>query len=298
MRGERSTFYYSQSHHPIHQCGWKYVAAVIVLIFARAANSEQKEEAAGWNVILPGMELRWLSSEGKKEEGESRILIVRINPAKWQLMYVGITNTGDSTAKTARRWAEEHDLVAAINAGMYATDYKTPVGYAEFRGCVLSGKVNRYQSIAAFDPRDPKKAPFFRIFDLDQNGVTLGAIRREYSSLIQNLRLLKKPGENRWEQQDRKWSEAALGEDSTGNIMFVFCRIPCTMYDLNRTLLSAKIGLVALQHLEGGPQAQLFLHVGDVNLEMFGTLGTSDSEKEGNMTGWPIPNVLGIKRKK
>jgi hypothetical protein len=228
--------------------------------------------------------------------GDSRIFVVRIDPAKWELTYVGIANTSDSMAKTARLWAKAHGLVAAINAGMYATDYRTPVGYVEYRGRVLSGKVNRYQSIAAFDPRDSRKGPHFRIFDLDREGVTVGSVRRDYGSLVQNLRLLKKPGENRWQQQDKKWSEAALGEDEQGNILFVFCRIPMTMHDLNGELLSAKIGLVALQHLEGGPQAQLFLGAGDVNLELFGSHSSSNGD-EGGGTGsqWPIPNVLGIK---
>jgi hypothetical protein len=171
------------------------------------------------------------------------------------------------------------------------------VGYVECQGRVLSSKINGYQSIAAFDPLNPKKSPLFRIFDLDQEGVTIGSIRREYTSLVQNLRLLKRPGENRWKQQDKKWSEAALGEDCEGNILFVFCHLPSTMHDFNRKLQSAKIGIVALQHLEGGPQAQLFLNVGNVDLEMFGSHGVSPGKEMEVTTEWPIPNVLGIKRK-
>jgi hypothetical protein len=267
-----------------------------LLCFSISVGATKGQNAADWRVVEPGMEIRWLMSEGQYGGSDSLIFLVRIDPAKWKLTYVGLANTRDSTAQTARRWAKAHGLVAAINAGMFTTDYRTPVGYVEYQGRVLSGKVNGYQSISAFDPRDRRKGPLFRIFDLDQEGVTIGSVRRDYASLVQNLRLVKKPGENRWQQQEKKWSEAALGEDVRGNILFVFCRTPITMHDLNGELLSAKIGLVALQHLEGGPQAQLFLHTGDIDLEMFGSHSTSNGgEGVGATIEWPIPNVLGIK---
>ena len=269
------------------------LAALLSGIAAHAA----QQEADSWLSLVPGMELRWILINNHPPAGDSRILVVRIDPVMWKLEYVGLGTTMDSTIKTAREWAKAHGLTAAINAGMFNTDYRTPVGYVEFKGRIVSKKINRYQSIATFDPRDPHNGPFFRIFDLDSDGVTIESIRREFTSLVQNLRLVKRPRENRWGQQDKIWSEAALGEDKDGNILFVFCRFPFSMHDLNRELLSAEIGLVALQHLEGGPQAQLFLNAGKVELEMFGSHGTSFSDEEETATRWPIPNVLGIKRR-
>ncbi len=67
------------------------------------------------------------------------------------------------------------------------------------------------------------------------------------------------------------------------------------MHDLNQELLSAGIGLVAAQHLEGGPEAQLYLHVGKVEFEMFGSYETSFREDDRNSAPWPIPNILGIR---
>lgn len=160
-----------------------------------------------------------------------------------------------------------------------------------------SSKVNNYQSVAAFNPRDPKKPPPFRIFDLDVPGITMQTIRQDYASLVQNLRLIKRPGMNRWGKQDKKWSEAALGEDKEGRILLVFSRSPFSMHNLNEELLSAGIDIVALQYLEGGPEAQLYLNVGDVEVEVFGSYETSFRENDGNATAWPIPNVLGIRRR-
>ncbi len=268
----------------------------IVLVLGFLAPSTLLQ-AADWNQLEPGIELTWLVAHNPSQAGDSRIAVVRIDPATWELCLVARSQTGDTTDKTAREWAASQGLVAAINAGMFASDDKTHVGYMEARGHVNSSTVTGYQSVAAFDPRDPEKRPPFRIFDLDADGVTVQAIRLEYVSLVQNLRLVKKPGESRWSKQEKKWSEAALGEDKSGKILFVFSRSPFSMHDLNRELLSAEIGLVALQHLEGGPEAQLFLKVGAVEFELFGSYETAFRDNDGNKTPWPIPNVLGIRRK-
>ena len=58
---------------------------------------------------------------------------------------------------------------------------------------------------------------------------------------------------------------------------------------------SLGIGLVSAQHLEGGPEAQLYLHVGGFERELFGSFETTFREDDGNALPWPIPNVLGVR---
>jgi hypothetical protein len=147
----------------------------------------------------------------------------------------------------------------------------------------------------AFDPQKDKKLPLIQIFDLDKPGTTLTDILTDYNSAVQNLRLIKKPGVNVWNQQDRKWSESAIGEDDKGNILFIFSRSPFSMHDLNEELLKSGIGIVAAQHLEGGPEAQLYMKEGDVEIELYGSYETSFNENDNNINPWPIPNVLGIR---
>ncbi len=178
---------------------------------------------------------------------------------------------------------------------MFETDQKTHLGYMRFRDHVYTGHVNKYQSIAAFDPRDGKDVSRFHIFDLDAPGITMQSIQQDYNSAVQNLRLVKRPGSNQWTQQTRKWSEAALGEDDAGRILFLFSRSPFSMHDLNQELLAAGIGLVAAQHLEGGPEAQIYVHAGSFELEMFGSYETSFKENDSNSIPWPVPNVLGVR---
>jgi uncharacterized protein YigE (DUF2233 family) len=247
-----------------------------------------------WKTVAPGMDYKYVTAKKPSAVGDSRILILRMDPKLWQLEAAGISQTGESTGHTAREWSQSHKFAAAINAGMFAADYKTHLGYMGSAEQVNSSKVNTYQSVAAFDSRDGQSPPF-RIFDLDAPGTHFEGIQKNYASALQNLRLIKRPGSNQWSQQDRRWSEAALGEDDTGHILFIYSRSPFSMHDFNAELLSAGIGLVAAQHLEGGPEAQLYLHVGDFELELFGSYETRFKENDSNSVAWPVPNILGVR---
>jgi len=247
-----------------------------------------------WQSLAPGMDLGTFPASRPSSSGDSRITVLRIDPELWSLEFTGLSLDDGSNRRTARQWSKAHHLTAAINAGMYGTDHRTHVGHLRFREHLHNANVNAYQSIAAFDPRRDG-LPQFRIFDLDSPGVSMETILQDYASLVQNLRLIKRPGQNRWRQQEKRWSEAALGEDESGRILFIFCRSPYTMHDLNNELLGLDIGLVAAQHLEGGPQAQLYIHTGEVEFEISGSHGTSFRQDDDISVAWPIPNVLGVR---
>ena len=161
-------------------------------------------------------------------------------------------------------------------------------------GKILSPTMNRYQSVALFNPVHDSLVPF-RIIDLDRD--SLADMVDNYRDIVQNLRLIKHPGENRWSPKGEKWSEALLGEDDKGRILFIFCRSPYTMYDLNEILLSLPINLSAAQHLEGGPEAQMSISHISARLELFGSYETGFILNDGNFSAWPIPNIIGISKK-
>ena len=266
---------------------------MVVVLFGLQPHSIVATDSA-WQHLAPGMDLKVLAATTPSSVGDSKITVLRIDPKLWELEFFGISQTGESQGNTARAWCEKHKLAAAINAGMFAKDGKTHTGYLASGEHLNSDRITSYQSVAAFHPRDPA-LPRFHIFDLDAQSVTLQRILKDYASVAQNLRLVKRPGSNQWGPQGRKWSETALGEDSAGRILFIFSRTPLSMHDFNRELLAADIGLVAAQHLEGGPEAQLYLHVGKVELELFGSYETFFREDDQNAVPWPVPNVFGIR---
>ncbi|HXJ86422.1 MAG TPA: phosphodiester glycosidase family protein [Candidatus Binatia bacterium] len=250
---------------------------------------------SGWRTLAAGMEIREVQARKQSILGDSKITVLRMDPSRWELEIIGVLQTGESAGHTAREWAHKQKYAAAINAGMFAADSKTHLGYVRSQDQVYNSRVNAYQSVMAFHPRESRTVPAFRIFDLDSPGVDLQTILADYTSAVQNLRLIKRPGLNQWAKQSREWSEAAVGEDGEGHILFIYSRSPFSMHDLNQELLAAGIGLVAAQHMEGGPEAQLYVHAGETELEMFGSYETSFKENDQNAVAWPVPNVIGVR---
>jgi len=217
--------------------------------------------------------------------------VLRIDPRRWELTLHGLPS-GGSVGYTAREWSRREGLVAAVNAGMYQADYRTHSGYMRADGTVFSRGTNGYLSAAAFGPVNPQD-PAFRLFDLDED--TLSAVQARYRRVVQNLRLVKRPGENRWSPQERRWSEAALGEDLEGRALLIFCGAPLPLDRLIEALLALPLGLVAAQHLEGGTQAQLFVAAGEQTLELVGGYEGVFPAPDPNRPALPIPNIIGVR---
>jgi hypothetical protein len=232
---------------------------------------------APWRALLPGLEL------GRFADDAGDVVVLRVDPRRFELTLLQAGQRDDGAARSPRAWAAAEGLVAATNAGMYATDMRTHVGLLQDGDRPGNPHANGYQSAAAFAPRRAGLPPF-RIFDLDDS--RLEEIRRDYACVVQNLRLVKRPGENRWSPQERSWSEAALGEDREGRALLIFSPAPRPMDELVELLLALPIGLVAAQHLEGGSEAQLWIGAGGESLELVGGGGGAP---------WPLPNVIGVR---
>jgi hypothetical protein len=265
-------------------------APLVFAAWALFAASVAGATESPWIALGGGLELGNFPLEGLGPSS-ALVRVLRIDPRRWELTLHGLSS-GESDGLTAREWASRERLVAAINAGMYQEDYRTHSGYMRADGTVFSRGTNGYLSAAAFDPVDPKDPPF-RIFDLDD--VPLATVLARYRRVVQNLRMVKRPGENRWTAQERRWSEAALGEDREGRALLIFCGTPLPLDRLIGALLSLPLGLTAAQHLEGGAQAQLFVETAGQTVELVGGYDGIFAGPESNRQALPIPNVIGVR---
>ncbi len=247
--------------------------------------------AAAWAELASGLELGFFSAPQSSAPQDSAITILRFDPEQWRLRFLCAAEFEDPENRSAREWCAAHGLSAATNAGMFATDYRTHVGFLRNEGRIHNDNINDYQSVVAFSPQSAG-LPRAHIFDLDEH--PMSRILTDYHSVAQNLRLIKRPGVNRWQPQSRKWSEAALGQDNYGRLLFIFVRPAYSMHELNEILLGLPIGLVCAQHLEGGPEAQLYVRVGDIEYELVGSFETGFNPSYANSKAWPVPNVIGI----
>ena len=298
---------------------------------ASVRGSQEVPRKAGWTSLAEGLEIARFSTGRKAPAGDSTLVVIRADPKTWSPRLLLGTRDGAEDAYTARQWAEKFDLAVVANAGMFGRDYKTHTGYLRTSsGHVNNANVNHYKSVAAFAPKsnatkpNTRKSntttqdtlPHFHIFDLDET--PMSAIQARYEGAVQNLRLIKRPGENRWPPKEKRWSEMALAEDKKGRMLFVFSRSPYSMHVFNEILLGLPLGVVAAQHLEGGPEASLFLSPPDDSDPSRGSDSSRESdspresssqmwagswetgfmEENGTDEFWPIPNAFGLERRR
>lgn len=267
--------------------------AVLHSFFLTGSVSLLAEENV-WEKIDEGLYVGRFVPEQKSVIGNYLITIIRIDPQRYSLRLLSASELGVENM-SVRQWAREYNLIGAVNAGMFLTDHKTNVAYMKNFEHFNNGKIhNRYKSVAAFNPVDNGEAEF-KIFDIDEEDMS--RIIENYNTVIQNLRLIKRPGRNVWSQQERIWSEAALGEDEDGNILIIFCRSPYSMFDFNNILLSLPINLVAAQHLEGGAEASLYFNYRDTEIQEVGSYETGFMEHDNNWSYWRLPNVIGFEKR-
>ncbi len=252
-------------------------------------------EDGKWLRLDDGLELGRFLAQAQTAYGDSIVTVLRADPRVWELKLMSLAGTQEAGVMTAREWSDRYHLAAATNAGMFHEDYRTHTGYMRCGSDVNNPRCNNYRSVVAFSAKNDSVPPF-QIFDFDSTEIA--SLSEDYSCLIQNLRLIDRARRNRWSPQDKEWSEAALGEDRDGRILFIFCRSPYSMYDFNNILLELPIDLVCAQHLEGGPEAQLYIKVGGTEMEFAGSYETDFSDTDENSAAWPVPNVLGVVKKR
>lgn len=267
-----------------------YFYVLLLIIFFLRGNALSGQDSI-WVQVDEGLFVGEFVVPQKSIVGDSKFIIIKIDPNKYSFKLLCASKLNHSSL-TVAEWCQKYKLIAAINAGMFRADQKTNVGYMRSFDYINNSQVStKYHSVAAFHPIDKPK-PGFRIYDIDEENMK--EIIKSYNIVIQNLRLIKRPAQNRWSKQNEKWSEAALGEDKFGNVLFIFSRSPFSMYDFNNILISLPIGIVCAQHLEGGPEASLYFSHRGKEIKSFGSYETNFNENDNNNLYWPIPNVIGF----
>jgi hypothetical protein len=222
---------------------------------------------------------------------DATITIIKIDPHVYNF-HLLTTSEYRHDAMTMPEWCKKYHLIGAINAGMYEKDLKSNVGYLKNYDHKNNPHINTsHHSLAAFNPVDSTDTPFF-IFDIDE--YPADSVIAAYNSVVQNLRLIKSPRENRWPESDKRWCEAALGRDQYGNALFIYCRAPLTMRDFNNALLNLPIGIVSAMHLEGGQPASLHFSHRGVTKSFAGTGETRFDPAGKAINAAKVPNVIGF----
>jgi hypothetical protein len=249
-------------------------------------------EAEPWRTVAPGLEVAEFTAPRPSDVGDSRIVVVRIDPKHHELRLLSAKALGLSRSPTARQWVEEHGLAGAINASMFREDQLTSVSYMRSGDHVNNPAWTKDKAVFAAGPDDPA-LPEVQI--VDRTCQELEPLKARYRILVQNIRMLDCAGRNTWAQQPRRWSTASVGTDDAGRVLFIHCRSPFSTHDFIEALRALPLRLKRLMYVEGGPEASLYVRWdGRPVVSRVGSFETGFRLDDLNRDFWPLPNVIGF----
>lgn len=249
---------------------------------------------ANWINLESGLKFGEFVAAQKSEIGDSLIRVLKINPEKFELVLLNASANSSEHLMTAKEWSQQHGLIAAINSSMYQKDYKTSVSLMRTRRHTNNPTLTRDKTILAFDPLN-NKVP--KALVIDRQCDNFNELRKNYGTFVQSIRMISCKGKNVWAKQPEKWSTAAIAMDKTQNILFIHVSSPYTMHDLINILKQLPLQIDRAMYSEGGAESQLFIKTKSFEYEFTGRLKSETTNKIQLNIAWPIPNVVGIKRK-
>jgi len=247
-----------------------------------------------WQPLEPGLEFGRFEMPHPLDERPGIAHVLRIDPAHFRFRLLAASATEARRPYTARGWAQQAGLVAAINASMFQADFLSSVSLMRAPGHVNNPRLSSDKTVLAFDPRVPGLPPV-RLIDRECDDFE--ALREQYATLVQSIRMVSCTGRNVWAENERRWSTALIATDAQGRVLFVHVRAPYSMYVLIEELRALPLGIERAMYTEGGVQAQLYVESGDFVQEFVGSLGSGYAAGEGGPSLWPVPNVIGIERR-
>ena len=243
-----------------------------------------------WQIIDHGLFLGRFEPTMKSIFKDLDVVIVKVDPGVYGLKLLCASEHG-GRLRTIKQWAEEFDLKAAINAGMYqASDFSKSTGYMKSYGHVNNPYIHPgYGAFMVFNSKDPK-LPDVQMVDrrLQEDWMSLIG---KYHSVVQNYRMISSGKKRGWPQQAQASSVAAIGMDKNNHVLFILSRSPYSIHDFIHILLGLPIRIDSAMYVEGGPQASLVLRT-----ERATGMWMGDCQGEGYdmAPGCEIPNVIGV----
>lgn len=265
-------------------------------VFSQISRSQYANNSPtplAWNKLEEG--LFWAEADPHLHcnISDNQISIVKVDPEVFDLTLMSAKELSIE-AQTAVDWVENNDLILATNAGMYQQDFLTSVGYMKNGNFVIQGRKNKDNTILAFN-RKMRSVPPAQIIDLTCQDWEV--LKEQYGSFVQSIRMIDCHQKNRWGQQQKYWSTAAIAVDNEGNILFIHSRTPWSVRDFISILQRLPLNIHNAMYLEGGPEASLYMKHPKKTLSRVGSYETGFWESDSNQDFWSIPNVIAVKRK-
>ena len=260
--------------------------AVLVAVLANAP----AEARIQWDRLEQGLEFARVKAPVKAKDLDSMLTILRIDPKRYELRLMMANFNGDKS-RSAKQWAREFRLLAAINAGLYLKDNKTAVGYMVDRGRVNNPRLNRWGAVLVFNPKELREK---HVRIVDRRCENFKRARERYRTFVQSFRMITCRGGSTFKRSDKRFSIAALAIDRRGRVLFLISASPYSTFEFSLIIRRLRLGIRRAMYLEGGRDAQLYVKAGGVEREIVGKCGRFFGCTTGNPSARDVPNVIGI----
>lgn len=243
-----------------------------------------------WQILEEGLESTSISLVASTNSTVPvKAAVLRIEPDKFDFELL-MASEYDKTL-TLTQWAKEHGLIAAINASMYLPDGKTSTGYMRRDKHANNDRV--VANFGAFFVAMPLDNTLPAAAVLDRNVDSWEDELDQYKIVVQNYRMMSPEGKPLWNETEKPFSIAAIGQDKKGRILFLHASQPISVYSFVQQITTVPLEVVRLMYVEGGYQAAMMVDTPSLSTVW---LGKYSPYLEGGALSL-LPNVLGIKRK-
>lgn len=275
------------------------IKILILFVGLWLPNINLSAQTINWTKADSGLYIGTFTAPVRSPIGNSEITVVKINPHYYDF-HIASSKDQKTNRKTIENWCQSEGFIGAVNAGMFSLeDGLSNVGYMKNKGLIHNPNFKPdFCSFLCFDPAVANIPPVQIVEFCSVNDPQRQIMDKQYRSVAQSLRMLNRQGTNVWAQSNKMWSMVVWGIDHKGNVLWIFTRSPYTVHTFINILKQAPLNLVNMMYLEGGPEGSLYFNHQGMILKKYGSYETGFYEKDTNHQFWPLPNVIGIKKRK
>ncbi len=272
-------------------------SALLLLMLSFSSHEDSFAKPRVWQKLAPGLYLGKFDPKIRSEICNHKLVILKID-MKFHALRLLSASEIDRKPRTAKKWCNEFDLVAAINASMYQNmEPLRSTGYMRNDKHLNNSYINpAFGAFLCFDPVDAS-LPAVQIVDRRLQKDWNRVIKR-YKTVVQNYRMISEGKKVGWPQREEIYGSAAIGMDKDNHVLFVLSRSPFSTHDLIHILLSLPIHIKSAMYVEGGPEATLYMGVHDKEMTFVGTCEADTSGSEALKSVQRLPNVIGVVKRK
>ena len=250
-----------------------------------------------WTTLTKGMEYREISAPVKSFIGDSKLSILRLDPALFRFDLFAASQY-DSIPKKLHSWADTFDLLVAFNSGMYSLEKPLQSrAYLKSGNHVNNGQLlEDFNLMLALGPKPQTNRSNIEVLDLTCSDWEQE--QNNFSAFAQGLRMIDcNASPMNWQKNIQSCSMLVAAEDEKGWFYLVFTRSPYTHNQMIGFLKQMPGGLHDAIYLEGGPETSLLIDVNGHHIEKVGSWVSDIWERDDNTHFWPLPNIIGVRKK-